>query len=73
MNEQEKNRWYRVPEVWMILVMLGGMVVGSFWLLYQAVIHSDPSVEAPTPIATPLPPSSPHTASHTRPADSTTP
>ncbi|MDR2011678.1 MAG: hypothetical protein LBQ20_01245 [Rhodanobacter sp.] len=66
MNEQEKNRWYRVPEVWMILCFLGGMVIGSFWLLYEAVIHSDPSAEAPAPLATPLPP-------HARSADSTTP
>jgi hypothetical protein len=68
MNEQEKNRWYRVPEVWMILVLIGGMVLISFGLLYVSLRYPDPSAEAPTPVATPLPPSS-----HARPADSATP
>jgi hypothetical protein len=68
MSEQEKNRWYRVPEVWLMLVLLGGMVVGSFGLLYEALHHYDPSIESPAPIATRVPP-----PSHSRPTDSATP
>jgi hypothetical protein len=56
--------WYRVPEVWLIWVLLVGIVIGSFSLLATAIRHPDTLREAPHPIASPLPPS---TAA--RPAD----
>ncbi|MEP6938570.1 MAG: hypothetical protein ABI846_02315 [Rudaea sp.] len=67
MNTQS-NSWYRVPEVWLIVLLLGAMVVGSFALLVTAVRHPDRVLEAPRAIASPLPPSQ-----APRPADVTTP
>lgn len=51
------NDWYRVPEVWLILLLLGAMIVGSFSLLAIAVRHPDELHGAPRAIASPLPPS----------------
>ncbi len=62
------NTWYRVPEVWLILVLLGSMVAGSFSLLATAIRHPDELTAAPRPIASPLPPSRAQT-----PADTATP
>lgn len=67
MNTRE-NTWYRVPEVWLILVLLGSMIVGSLALVVTAVRHPDTLVQAPRAIASPLPPSH---ALH--PADTATP
>jgi len=55
--------WYRIPEVWLIWVLLVGIVIGSFALLATAYRHTDTLHVAPHPIASPLPPSS------ARPAD----
>jgi len=53
------NTWYRVPEVWLILVLLGSMVTGSLALVATAYRHPDTLLLAPKSIASPLPPSSP--------------
>jgi len=63
-----ENMWYRVPEVWLIIVLLGTMICGSFALLATAIRHPDTLTRAPMPIASPLPPS--HAL---RPADAATP
>jgi hypothetical protein len=67
MSEQ-RSKWYVVPEVWLILIMLGATVTGSLALVATAFGHRDELVHAAPAIASPLPPS---TAS--RPADAATP
>ena len=62
------DTWYRVPEVWLIVFLLGAMVAGSFWLLAIAIRHPDDLTGAPRSIASPLPPSRAAV-----PADATTP
>ena len=64
-NEQA---WYRVPEVWLILFLLGVAVVGSLALVATAVRHGD-ALRTPPPhaLASPLPPTA------ARPADDATP
>jgi hypothetical protein len=63
-----KNRWYRVPEVWLILILLGSTMAGSLALVATAVRHPDTLPTAvPHTIASPLPPSA------ARPADDATP
>lgn len=53
-----ENAWFRVPEVWLMIVLLVGMVIASFALLATAVRHND---QLRTPVArslaSPLPPS----------------
>jgi len=68
MNTRE-NCWYRVPEVWLMLVLLGGMIVGSLALAATAMRHND-QLAGPVPhaLAAPLPPSS-----AAQPSDSATP
>jgi hypothetical protein len=51
------NRWYRVPEVWLMIVLLGGTVIGSLALVRTAYTHPDATVGAEHPVASPLPPS----------------
>jgi len=68
MSARTENTWFRVPEVWLIIVLLGGMVIASFALLATALRHSDQLHAAPHSLASPLPPS---TAA--RPSDDATP
>ena len=49
--------WYRIPEVWLICVLLVGIEIGSFALVATAYRHTDTLRVAPHPIASPLPPS----------------
>lgn len=65
---EPRSQWYRVPEVWLIVVMLGVTVAGSLALVATAFAHRDELKHVGTSIASPLPPSS--TA---QPADQTTP
>ena len=53
-----RNAWFRVPEVWLILVLLGSTMIGSLALVATAVRHSD-ALHTPPPhaLASPLPPS----------------
>lgn len=65
---KDPNRWYSVPEVWLVLALIGSAVVGSLALVATALNHRDELVAAHRPIASPLPPS--HAQ---RPADDATP
>jgi hypothetical protein len=65
---ERSSKWYVVPEVWLMLVMLGATVAGSLALVATAFGHRDELVHAAPSIASPLPPS---TAS--RPADTAQP
>ncbi len=58
MNARQ-NTWYRVPEVWLIIVLLGSTMVGSLALVATAYRHPDTLQTTPPSIASPLPPSSP--------------
>jgi hypothetical protein len=53
--------WYRVPEMWLILIMLGATVIGSFALLATAIRTSDTHVTVPNDVPRPsrIPPSEP--------------
>jgi hypothetical protein len=62
------NRWYRVPEVWLMIVMLVATMAGSLALVGTAFEHRDDLLRAGPVIAAPLPPSSVH-----RPAPATRP
>jgi len=64
-----QNTWYRVPEVWLILLLLASTMAGSLALVATAYRHGDqlPS-PPPTSLASPLPPSA-----AARPADAATP
>jgi hypothetical protein len=67
MNARQ-NRWYVVPEVWLMLIMLSATVAGSIALAVTAFGNRDELVHAGPSIASPLPPTS---AAH--PADRATP
>jgi hypothetical protein len=57
MNTTE-NSWFRVPEVWLMIVLLAAAVAGSLMLAATAVRHNDQlRTAAPHSIASPLPPS----------------
>jgi hypothetical protein len=63
-----EHAWYRVPEVWLILFLLGSAVIGSLAFVATAVRHGDAlRTPAPHALAAPLPPTS------ARPADDATP
>jgi hypothetical protein len=63
-----QNRWYTVPEVWLILVLLFATVAGSLALVATAFGNRDELLHAGPSIASPLPPTA---AVH--PADRATP
>jgi len=54
-----RNRWYRVPEVWLMIVLLGATMIGSVALVGTAYAHRDEMLPASPAVASPLPPSSP--------------
>jgi len=61
--------WYRVPEVWLILALLGSAVLGSLLLVSAALRHDDQlHANIPHAVASPLPPSA-----AARPSDDATP
>ena len=62
------TRWYAVPEVWLMLILLAATVSGSLALVGTAFAHRDDLLHCAPSIASPLPPSS-----GGRPADAATP
>ncbi|HSE11616.1 MAG TPA: hypothetical protein VLB69_03185 [Rudaea sp.] len=67
MNDRA-NRWYRVPEVWLMIVMLLATMTGSLALVATAFEHRDEMLHAGPSIASPLPPTSAaHPAAHAAP------
>jgi len=62
------NRWYRVPEVWLMIVLLVATMTGSLALVATAFDNRDELPHVGARIASPLPPTS---AEH--PADQATP
>ncbi len=60
--------WYRVPELWLILILLGATVIGSFALLVTAIRMPDAHIVVPNDVPRPsrIPPILP--AASTRPA-----
>lgn len=57
--------WYRVIEMWLILVLLSSAVIGSFALLGTALRHPDQHLVVPNdvPRSSQLPPLAPAAAS----------
>ncbi|HSE11986.1 MAG TPA: hypothetical protein VLB69_05055 [Rudaea sp.] len=53
-----RNRWYRVPEVWLMIVMLLATMTGSIALVATAYEHGDELRHVGPSIASPLPPTS---------------
>jgi hypothetical protein len=45
--------WYRVPEIWLMLVLLGTMVIGSFALLSSAIRTPDTHIVIPNDVPRP--------------------
>lgn len=45
--DARRNAWHRVPEVWLILVLLGATVIGSLSLVVTAVRSPDAHVIVP--------------------------
>ena len=45
--------WYRVPEVWLILILLGSTVIGSFALLAEAINTPDTHIVVPNDVPRP--------------------
>jgi hypothetical protein len=39
--------WYRVPEMWLVLLLLGATVIGSISLVVTAVRHPDAHLTVP--------------------------
>lgn len=52
-REEPTLAWYRVPEVWLMLVLLGAMVVGSFALLSSAIRTPDTHIVVPNDVPRP--------------------
>jgi len=55
MNE-ERNAWYTVGTVWLIVVLLGATMAGSLSLVFTAFAHRDELPHVGRSIAAPLPP-----------------
>lgn len=59
MNDPQESRpatpmrWYRVGEVWLMLVLLGTTVVGSLSLVVTAVRHPDAHIVVPNDVPRP--------------------
>ncbi|MCB1570574.1 MAG: hypothetical protein KDI72_05940 [Xanthomonadales bacterium] len=52
-HETPTMAWYRVPEVWLMLVLLGAMVIGSFALLSSAIRTPDTHIVVPNDVPRP--------------------
>jgi len=50
-----RNRWYRVPEVWLMIVLLGATMIGSVALVGTAYAHRDEMLPASPAVASPPP------------------
>lgn len=64
MDKQPTMAWYRVPEVWLILILLGASVTGSFVLLGMAIRTPDVHITVPNDVPRPsrIPPIRPTVA-----------
>lgn len=69
--------WYQVPEFWLILLLLGATVIGSFALLATAIRTPDTHLSVPNDVPRPsrIPPSeaAPSAPDATRGDDGSTP
>lgn len=65
-----RTPWFRVPEVWLMVVLLGATVLGSFALIASAVQHPDAHIAVPhdAPRSSKLPPVDPPAAPSPRAA-----
>lgn len=63
-NDEPFMAWYRVPEVWLILFLLGASVTGTFVLLGEAILKPDVHLTVPNDVPRPsrIPPFNPATS-----------
>lgn len=61
MKDESFMAWYRVPEVWLILFLLGASVAGTFVLLGEAINTPDAHLTVPNDVPRPsrIPPINP--------------
>ena len=61
--------WYRVPEMWLILFLLGASVTGTFVLLGEAIHTPDVHLTVPNDVPRPsrIPPLNPATSQPSQP------
>ena len=66
--------WYRVPELWLIFILLGATVIGTFVMMAMAARQPDTHLVVPNDVPRPskIPPISPADAPAT-PASAPTP
>lgn len=67
--------WFRVGEVWLVLFLLAGAVIGSFVLLAAALNHPDVHLVVPDAVRQPasMPPMTPAKALPATPARAAVP
>lgn len=63
-----RTPWHRVPEVWLMVLLLGATVLGSFALIATAVQHPDAHIVVPNDVPRPskVPPIEPSATDATR-------
>lgn len=69
MKDEPFMAWYRVPEVWLILFLLGASVTGTFVLLGEAMHTPDVHLTVPNDVPRPsrIPPLNPATTKPSTP------
>lgn len=67
MTTTSSTRWYRVPEVWLMLVLLLATMAGSLALVGTAFANRDELLHSGPSIAAPLPPTTAHPPAATAP------
>jgi hypothetical protein len=69
-GNEPQMAWYRVPEMWLMLILLSAMVVGSFALLGEAIHTPDVHIVVPNDVPRPsrIPPINPAAKTTSAPA-----
>jgi hypothetical protein len=67
MQPETPTPWFRVGEVWLVLMLLGASVIGTFGLLAAALAHPDVHLVVPNAVHQPssMPPMAPTTPART--------
>ena len=70
-SRQRRLPWYRVPELWLFIVLIAATVIGTFGMMAIATRQPDAAISVPDDVPRPsrIPPISPSTpAPDARPA-----
>lgn len=72
MNASRHHRmpWYRVPELWLFIVLIAATVIGTFGMMAMATRQPDAAIRVPNDVPRPskIPPISPSTPAADAPA-----